>query len=221
MNRGLSAIPVMLKSPLWGVGGLSFWGDRDCSLKPAGNFAAFFLLSPTFSISCHFFCRHPPHPKTAISGKKRQETAILNRSKWAWSKDYTPIPYFVCNNVQWFFSLLTGIARTKDEARPNGASGRAISMEAEIYTPNPCFVCNNVQWFFSLLTGIARTKDEARPNGASGRANSKRYNQKNAVHSQPQSNCVIFNSTLLFNCLPAGLSLPFGFWLAAAGIVLP
>ncbi len=176
MNCELSPIPVMLKSPLRGVEGLSFLGGRDCSLKPAGNFAAFFLLSPTFSISCHFFCRHPPHPKTAISGKKRQETAILNRSKWAWSKDYTPIPYFVCNNVQWFFSLLTGIARTKDEARPNGASGRA---------------------------------------------NSKRYNQKNAVHSQPQSNCVIFNSTLLFNCLPAGLSLPFGFWLAAAGIVLP
>ncbi len=59
------------------------------------------LLSHTFSISCHFSCRHPPHPKTAKSGNKRQETAILYRSKWAWSKDYTPYPCFVCKYVQW------------------------------------------------------------------------------------------------------------------------
>jgi hypothetical protein len=46
-----------------------------------------------------FFLPPPPHPKTAISGKERQETAILYRSKWAWSKDYTPNPCFVCNGV--------------------------------------------------------------------------------------------------------------------------
>ena len=100
MNCELSPIPVMLKSPFRGLGDCPFWGGRDCSLKPAGNFAAFFLLSPTFSISCHFSCRHPPHPKTATSGKKRQETAILYPSQWAWSNDYTPYPCFVCKSVQ-------------------------------------------------------------------------------------------------------------------------
>ena len=61
---------------------------------------------------CRIFCYHthfqyhviilaaPPHPKTAKSGNRRQETAILYSSKWAWSKDYTPNPCFVCNCVQ-------------------------------------------------------------------------------------------------------------------------
>jgi hypothetical protein len=103
MNFGLSPIPVMLKSPLWGVGGLSFWGGRDCSLKPAGNFAAFFCYHPHFQYHAIFLAATPHTLKrqtAAISGKKRRYYTA-HSGHGAMITHRTPVSCVtMCNGVQ-------------------------------------------------------------------------------------------------------------------------
>ncbi len=103
MNCELSPIPVMLKSPFRGLGDCPFLGVGTARSNLPAILPLFFCYHPHFQYHAIFLAA-PPHTlkrqKAAKSGKKRQETAILYPSQWAWSNDYTPNPCFVCKSVQ-------------------------------------------------------------------------------------------------------------------------
>ena len=115
MNRGLSPIPVMLKSPFWGVGRLSFWRGRDCPLKPAGNFAAFFSYHPHFQYYAIFLAATPhtlKRQKAAKSSKKRLyytpqsgHGAIITHQTPVSCVKVCKNYLSLCKSVQWTFPL--------------------------------------------------------------------------------------------------------------------
>ncbi len=116
----------------------------------------FFLLSPTFSISCHFFCRHPPHPKTAKSGKKRPYYTAQS-GHGARITHQTPVSCVnmcngvqvveknmlsLCKSVQWVTRSGKKYAFTVQKCATYFIFNRAVSQSN---TPKHCFVCNCVQ----------------------------------------------------------------------------
>jgi hypothetical protein len=96
-------LEVWGKSPLWGVGRLSFWGSRACPLKPAGNFAAFFSYPPHFQYYAIFLAATPhtlKRQQAAISGKKRRYYTAQS-GHGAIITHRTPVSCVImCNGVQ-------------------------------------------------------------------------------------------------------------------------